>query len=68
MYNYLANIRALPDTGASIDCITEKFAKQHKLIVIPDKEDEIDLIAAEGNSIKVSGTAELELQLPGGDL
>ena len=32
----------------------------------PDDDDMIELIAAEGNCIKVTGTTELELQLPGG--
>ena len=66
-HNRLVNIRALPDTGASVDCITEKFAKQNGLVVIPDEDDVIELIAAEGNCIQVAGTTELELQLPGGD-
>ena len=65
-HSKLATIRALPDTGASIDIITEKFAKQHRLIIAPDKENMIELIAAEGNAIKVTGTTELELQLPDG--
>ena len=55
----------MPDTGASIDCISEKFAKRHNLTVVPD--DDIDLIAAEGQNILVTGIAELELQLNGGE-
>ena len=31
--NYLASIRALPDTGASVDCVSAKFVKQHGLTV-----------------------------------
>ena len=62
----LTTIRALPDTGASIDIITSKFARRHNLTVAEDKDEMIELIAAEGNKIKVTGTTELELQLPGG--
>ena len=62
----MANIRSLPDTGASIDYVSERFVKTHKLKVISNDDDQIDLTAAEGNAIKVSGTTELNLQLPGG--
>ena len=34
--NYLATIRTLPDTGASIDCIEETFTKKHNLEIQPD--------------------------------
>ena len=47
----------------SIDIIIEMFAKQNGLIITPDKDDMIELIAAEGNAIKVTGTTELEIQL-----
>ena len=62
----LTTIRALPDTGASIDIVSLKFARRHNLNIAEDKEEAIKLIAAEGNKIKVTGTTELSLQLPGG--
>ena len=31
--DYLATIRALPDTGASVDCIEENFAEKHNLAI-----------------------------------
>ena len=30
----LATLRALPDIGASVDCIEESFAKKHKLVIL----------------------------------
>ena len=47
--------------------MNEKFVKLHKLKVIANTDDDIDLTAAEGNSIQVSGTTELCLQAPGGN-
>ena len=46
--SYLATIRALPDTGASVDCIEENFAKKHNLEIQPDTTNMIELINAEG--------------------
>ena len=62
----LTSIRALLDTGASVDIVTTKFARRHNLTIAEDKDDMIELIAAEGNAIKVARTMELEIQLPGG--
>ena len=62
----LTSIRALPDTGASVDIVHEKFARRHNLTFTKDTDDMIELIAEEGNAINVTGTTELELQLPGG--
>ena len=52
--------------GASVDIVHEKFARRHNLKVTKETDDMIELIAAEGNAIKVTGTTELEIQLPGG--
>ena len=49
----LATLHALPDTGASIDCIEEKFFKKHKLEILPDTHQMIELVSAEGKAIKV---------------
>merc|ERR1712105_564737 len=57
----LATARALPDTGASCDCISEAFAVQHGLQIVPDTDNLIDLSAAEGNPIEVSGTTEITI-------
>ena len=62
----LTTIRALPDTGASIDIVSLKFARRNKLTIAEDKDGDIELIAVEGNKIVVTGTTELGLQLPGG--
>ena len=62
----LTTIRALPDMGASIDIVSLKFARRNKLTIAEDKDGDIELIAAEGNKIVVTGTTELGLQLPGG--
>ena len=43
-----------------------KFARRNNLTIAEDTEESIELIAAEGNKIKVTGTTELGLQLPGG--
>ena len=63
--NKLVTIQALPDTSASINCVTETFVKKYSLTIVPDKENMIELIAAEGNTMKVTGTTKLTLQLPG---
>ena len=64
--NYLATARTLPDTGASCDCVSEAFVKQHGLKVLADPDGDIDLSAAEGDSIEVSGTTELSILGPQG--
>ena len=64
--NYLATIRALPDTGASIDCIKESFAKKHNLEIKPDKSNMIELINAEGKVMKVTGTTKIQIMVKGG--
>ena len=65
-HNKVVTIWALSDTGASIDCDTERFEKKHSLIVTHDKANKMELIATEGNVIKITGTTKLTLQIPGG--
>merc|ERR1711873_208295 len=61
--NYLATIRALPDTGASIDCVEESYARRHNLEIKPDTLNMIELINAEGKIMKVIGTTKLHLRV-----
>ena len=63
---YLATLRALPDTGTSVDCIEESFAKKHNLVIQPDSSSMIELISAEGKTMKVIGTTKMRLMAPGG--
>ena len=62
----LVTICALPDTGATIHFVTENFEKRHGVTIVPDKENMIELKAAEGNAMKVTGITKLTLQLAGG--
>ena len=64
--NYLATIRALPDTGASVDCIEETFAKKHNLEIQPDTSNMIELINAEGMVMKVVRTTKIKIIMKGG--
>ena len=64
--NYLATICALPDTGASIDCVEESYAKKHNLEIKPDTSNMIELINAEGKIMKVTGTTKIQLMVKGG--
>merc|ERR1712115_635944 len=64
--NYLATIRALPDTGASIDCVEESYAIKHNLEIKPDTSNMIELINAEGKIMKVTGTTKIQLMVKGG--
>merc|ERR1712240_979305 len=64
--NYLATIRALPDTGASIDCVEESYARRHNLEIKPDTSSMIELINAEGKVMKVIGTTKIHLRVRGG--
>ena len=64
--NYLATIRALPDTGASIDCVEESYAKKHNLEIKPDTSNMIELINAEGKVMKVTRTTKIHLRVKGG--
>ena len=64
--NYLATICALPDTGASIDCVEESYAKKHNLEIKPDTSNMIKLINAEGKIMKVTGTTKIQLMVKGG--
>ena len=45
---YLATLRALPDTGASVDCIEESFTKKHNLVIQLDTTSMIELVLAGG--------------------
>ena len=47
----LATLRALPDTGASVDCIEENFAKKHNLVIQPDTTNMIELVSAQGKTM-----------------
>ena len=62
----LVTLRALPDTGASVDCIEENFAKKHNLVIQPDSTNMIELVSAEGKTMRVSGTTKFTLQAPDG--
>ena len=62
----ISNIRVLPDTGASVDCISVAYAKRYNLPIVPDKDNDLELLAAKGNSVKVLGTTMFEIQAPGG--
>ena len=64
--NYLATIRALPDTGASVACIEENFTKKHNLAIQPDTSIMIELINTEGKVMKVIGTTKLRTMVKGG--
>ena len=63
---YLATRRALPDTGTSVECIEENFTKKHNLVIQLDTTSMIELISAEGKSMKVIGTTKLRLMAPRG--
>ena len=62
--NELATLHALLDTGASIDCVEEKFVRKHKLEILLDTNQMIKLVSAEGKMIKVLGTTKLKIQAP----
>ena len=62
----LSTLRSLPDTGASIDCVDANFVMKHKIEMIPDTTHMIELISAEGKSMKVLGTCRLAIQNIGG--
>ena len=62
----LATLGALLDTGAIIDCVEEKFVKKHKLEIITDNQQMIELVSAEGKVIKVLGTTKLTIGAPRG--
>ncbi len=63
---YLATLRALPDTGTSVDCIEESFAKKHNLVIQLDSSSMIELILVEGKTMKVIGTTKIRIMAPGG--
>ena len=65
-FNKLATLCALPDTGASINCVEEKFVKKHNLEILIDTNQMIELVSTEGKMIKVLGTTQLKIQAPGG--
>ena len=64
--NELATLHALLDTGASIDCVEERFVRKHNLEIISDNHQMIELVSAEGKMINVLGTTKLEIQVQGG--
>ena len=63
---YLATLRALPDTGTSVDCIEESFVKKHNLVIQPDSSNMIELISAEGKVMKVIRTTKIKIMANGG--
>ena len=46
--------------------VSQRNFSPDSLVVAPDDDNMIELIAAEGNIMKVTGTTTLELQLPRG--
>ena len=62
----LSTLRSLPDTGASRDCVDANFVKKHNIEMIPDTTNMLELISAEGKSMKVLGTCRLAIQNIGG--
>merc|ERR1712163_86965 len=62
----LALLCAHPDTGASVDCIEENFAKKHNLEIQPDTSNMIELINSEGKVMKVVGTTRIKIMVKGG--
>ena len=57
----------MPDLGASISCISTKWAKRQKVNIAEDKDNLIDLYNAEGKKIEVTVTALLRLRHPKGN-
>lgn len=57
----------LPDTGANIDCMDEKFVRKYKLEILPDTNQMIELVLAEEKGIRFFGTTKLTIQSPEGD-
>ena len=41
----LATLRALPDTGVSIDCVEEKFVTKHNLEILLDTDQMIEQVS-----------------------
>ena len=64
--DYLATIRALPDTGASVDYIEESFAKKHNLVIQSDTSNMIELISVEEKVMKVIRTTKVKIMANGG--
>ena len=62
----LATPRALPDTGASVDCIKEKFTKKHNLTILLDITNMIKLVNTKGKTMKELDTTKITLPAPGG--
>ena len=49
--NELATLCALPDMGASIDCVEERFVRKHNLEILSDTHKMIELVSKEGKMI-----------------
>ena len=45
--NELATLHALSDTGASIDCVEERFVRKHNLEILLDTHQMIELVSTE---------------------
>ena len=63
---YLATLRALPDTVTSVNCIEESFTKKHNLVIQPDSSSMIELILVEEKTMKVIGTTKIKIMANGG--
>ena len=50
-YKRTERIRAMPDSGPLISCVSKKWAKRHNLQITEDEENIIDLFNAEGRKI-----------------
>ena len=61
-----ATLHVLPDTGANINCVEEKFVKKHNLEILPDTNQMIEVVSAEGKIKEVLRTTKLKIQAPGG--
>ena len=62
----MSTLRALPDTGASIDCVDARLVMKHNIEMLRNTTHMIELISAEGNAMKVLGTCRLAIQNIGG--
>ena len=56
----------MPDSVASISCVSKKWAKRHNLQITEDEENISNLFNAEGRKIKVTGTTLMKVQHPKG--
>ena len=62
----LSTLRALPNTGAYINCVDARFVAKHNIEMLPDTTQMIELICAEVKAMKVLGTCRLAIKNIGG--